>query len=489
VRGISLKKLILITNPLFVRNYIDSGAFNNIKDANTYLICTRSISNKEKLSSDPGYIGEFEASRINKFLFNFITLLLMYSNRRQNKGFYFYFKQRNTTLYYPSLRLKNIVFERFNNKFLRLSIIKFIEMCRPFTQPFKLFSFCCIVLIDFLALSNLIVKIYNSLLINNKELKLLIKKINPDIVLIPNGGLSANAHEALSLSKKLNFKSMLLIDNWDNLCSKSRFPIEPDYLGVWGDQARSHALKLHKIESHRVFLAGTPRFDGYQIYKYNKNLTEQKYKNVLNFPYILFAGCWPTFDEIGVIEKLDSLIEKYKNILPKNCKILYRPHPWGENYDKLDQLNAMNLNNLEIDPQMAKKSRPDDWTKRTDFQPELDYYPLLLDKCEFVISPMSTILIEASMMNKKVLALAHDDGKSFLNPSFMYKNSDYFDRLSELKSLRILHDIINLDELFYEMATSDMLTDKEALSYYIVNDGLLYSERIEKIYNNITLNC
>ena len=79
MRGISLKKLILITNPLFVRNYIDSGAFNNIKDANTYLICTRSISNKEKLSSDPGYIGEFEASRINKFLFNFMLNTVFYT--------------------------------------------------------------------------------------------------------------------------------------------------------------------------------------------------------------------------------------------------------------------------------------------------------------------------------------------------------------------------------------------------------------------------
>ena len=147
----------------------------------------------------------------------------------------------------------------------------------------------------------------------------------------------------------------------------------------------------------------------------------------------------------------------------------------------------LNLKNIAIDPQMAQKSRSDDWTKRVDFQPNLDYYPLLLDKSEFVICPLATIIIEASLMGKKVLALAYDDGKNFLNPSFMYKNSDYFDRLSDLNSLLFLDDFADLDKLFKQMITSDILVDRKALSYYIVDDGLLYKERVANTCNKLNL--
>ena len=219
----------------------------------------------------------------------------------------------------------------------------------------------------------------------------------------------------------------------------------------------------------------------------NSQNLQGKYEEVLNFPYILFAGCWPPFDEISVLEVLDGLVEKYKDLLPSQCKILYRPHPWGENYDKLDYLQSKGLKNIEIDPQMSMKSRHDDYTRRTDFQPELDYYPVLLDHSEFVICPLSSIIIEASIMNKKILALAHDDGRSLQNPAMMYKNSDYFDRISNMKNLILLHDLSNLDELFHQIIISDMLVDRNDLNYYIVDDDQLYPERIANICNQLSL--
>ena len=483
-----MKKLIIITSPLYVRNYVDTSAFKKIIDENTFIACTSDISNKKSIVNDANFVGEFESSNLNKSLYTFFTLLIMYSKRKVGKGFYFYFKIRHTTIYYPSLRLKNKVDQWFPNKLINYIIILILEFSRPFFHPLSLFKFLLIVLIDFLGLTKKLVKVYNLLLNNNKELQSIIEKVNPDLVLVPNGGLDPNAHEVLALSAQNNFKTMLLIDNWDNLCSKASFPIEPDYLCVWGDQAKLHAKEFHQIDSSRVFLAGTPRFDGYQVYNQNEASLKEKYQEILSFPYILFAGCWPAFDEIGVLEALNKLVEKYKNLLPKNCKILYRPHPWGESYDKLDELTAKNLKNIAIDPQMAKKSRPLDWTKRTDFQPDLDYYPILLDNSEFVICPLATIIIEASLMGKKVLALAHDDGKNFLNPSFLYKNSDYFDHLSDIGSVKLLDNIMNLDESFNQMITSDAIVNRKALSYYIVDEGQLYHDRIANICDKLLLN-
>ena len=71
---------------------------------------------------------------------------------------------------------------------------------------------------------------------------------------------------------------------------------------------------------------------------------------------------------------MDGLIDKYQNLLPSQCKVLYRPHPWGPGIRRLDNLLSKGLKNIEIDPQMLNKSRVD-YKDKNDFQPELDFYP------------------------------------------------------------------------------------------------------------------
>jgi hypothetical protein len=208
-----LKKLIVITSPLYIRNYIDTDAFKKIKDKNTFITCTTNISNKQGVVNDLNFVGEFESSNFNKSLFTFFTLLLMYSNRKVNKGFYFYFKIRNTTIYYPSLRLKNKASEWFSNRLCQLITVRVLEFFRPFVHPISLLKFCLIVIIDFLRLTNMIIKIYNLLVSKNKELKSIIESVNPDLVLIPNGGLDHNAHEVLALSTKFKFITPILHPN------------------------------------------------------------------------------------------------------------------------------------------------------------------------------------------------------------------------------------------------------------------------------------
>jgi len=483
-----LKKLIIITSPLYIRNYIETDAFKDIIDKETFIVCTENINNKTAVVNHSNFAGEFGLSKINESLFSFMTLLLMYKNRHVGKGFYFYFKTRNVAIYFPSLRLKRKAKEWCTNVLCRSLIVRVLEGIRPLLQPIRLLKFLLIIIIDSLGLTNSVVKLYRNTLPKNKGLMSIIDRVDPDLILAPNGGLDPYTNDVMFLSRnRNNCKTMLLIDNWDNLCSKSRFLLEPDYLCVWGEQAKGHAERMHELDSSKIFLAGSPRFEVYYEYL-NNNKREEKCKGVVSFPYILFAGCWPAFDEIGVLEILNGLLDKYKDILPSQCKILYRPHPWGENYDKLDFLKSKNLKNIEIDPQMSKNSRPDDYTRRTDFQPELDYYPILLDNSEFVICPLSSIIIESSIMNKKVLALAHEDGKSFLTPAMMYRNSDYFDRLSDLKSLKILHDLKNIDDLFYQMIKTNDFVDRNALGYYIVEDNQPYCKRIASICNSLSDN-
>ena len=90
-------------------------------------------------------------------------------------------------------------------------------------------------------------------------------------------------------------------------------------------------------------------------------------------------------------------------------------------------------------------------------------------------------------MKKNILILAHDDKKNLLNPSRMFKDSDYFDRLDEMKNNILLHDLDALDKAFYEIEASNMYTDLNALNYYILSDGNLYSDRIKDILDSLNL--
>ena len=77
------------------------------------------------------------------------------------------------------------------------------------------------------------------------------------------------------------------------------------------------------------------------------------------------------------------------------------------------------------------------------------------------------MIIEGSIMNKKVLGIAYDDGLHILNPSVMFKNSDYFDRLSDMTNISLLHNEDELESAFHDMIVNDMPVDRKALSYYI----------------------
>ena len=83
---------------------------------------------------------------------------------------------------------------------------------------------------------------------------------------------------------------------------------------------------------------------------------------------------------------------------------------------------------------MSNNPRSGDWTKRIHFQPDLDYYPILLDKAQFVITPLSTMVIESSIMKKKVLILG---GAGFIGlgiAKFIGMHRDYIITIADIFS-------------------------------------------------------
>ena len=175
------------------------------------------------------------------------------------------------------------------------------------------------------------------------------------------------------ICNKLEIKSYFLIDNWDNLSSKSILINRPDFISVWGTQTANHARKIQNIPKKSIFICGTPRYESF--FK-KKNL---KLKKIYNKKYILFLGTSLKFNEEMIVEKIDKILQKNSKFF-KNCYLVYRPHPWRQS---TDLINLKNLKKTIIDKQVKKNYLKLNF--KTSFQPNLNYYPSLLSNSEFVV--------------------------------------------------------------------------------------------------------
>ena len=112
----------------------------------------------------------------------------------------------------------------------------------------------------------------------NKSVTKYLKKLKPDLVIYPTNAFEPLVSEIPIICKKLDIKSYFLIDNWDNLSSKSILINHPDYISVW-ENKQLIMLEKFKISKKSIFVCGTPR---YETFKKDPNL------KIYNKNYILF---------------------------------------------------------------------------------------------------------------------------------------------------------------------------------------------------------
>ena len=82
----------------------------------------------------------------------------------------------------------------------------------------------------------------------NDQLKYIILKEKPDLILMPTNGYFSFELDMEYTLHKLNQKYISLVDNWDNLTTKTILTYKANHYGVWGDQNRIHAKEIQNIE-------------------------------------------------------------------------------------------------------------------------------------------------------------------------------------------------------------------------------------------------
>jgi hypothetical protein len=447
-----MKKIAFIINSeSYVRNYISNDVLKNL--INTFEVCfiVRADVNSSELNRkynvityDCDVIGGINKRRT----FN----TLMHKHKHKSKSFK-YRIQRSSVLQKGFGRHKFVFALKF-----------FSELNRIIDQIKNRILYSLIAMLPEKAIHQLFGS--NSVNISLMEN---VKLVMPDIVVLPSSAYASEDIDFSSIAESISVPSLLLIDNWDNLSSKSILWRLPSHVGVWGEQSKEHAVQIQKFNPANVHLIGTARFDAYFKYR------DTELQSHFDFPYVLFVGTSLYFDEYRVLEILDDLISQNSDVYG-DLKIVYRPHPWRQN----PKSQPMQLKSVILDPQL--KNSYNNAQNNDTFQPSLEYYPSLLSNALFVIGGMTSMLIEAQIFWKKYLALVHEEENSITCPRKVYNNYEHFVGIDSLKYVQLCNALDELSNQFLSIFQDHKVKDKalcdEQRKFYLFSDEKDYGDRL-----------
>ncbi len=317
----------------------------------------------------------------------------------------------------------------------------------------------------------------------NRALERKIAELGPDLVLAPSGGNEALVNDAIRAARRLGIPSLVVMHNWDGLSTKGSLPVRPDHVAVWGEQTRRHAMDVVGFDDSEVHVVGSPTLDLY--------LREREdAASPFPFEYLVVAGCYAPFDERGLLERLDDIVDRSGHDL----KIVYRPHPHRAPRAKPDRIVEGALRHVVLDPAVAAsyhasflQARSQRWTPT--FYPDLYGYAGLLGHARMVVCPLSTMMLEASLVGKEVLVVAYDDGVNEQAPHVRVA-FDHFEGIQDIPTFHVVRRGEDLEaKLLPLLAWPRPAADPSLLRHWVHYDERPYSRRLCDLTHGLTYAC
>jgi hypothetical protein len=229
----------------------------------------------------------------------------------------------------------------------------------------------------------------------------LLQSMQPDVILHPTvlDGLFVN--DVVHIGRELRIPTVLIMNSWDNPSTKRTVVGKPDRLLVWGEQTKAHAIKYVGMQPQDVVLFGAAQFEIYRRPPRVDNLAfREQYGIQRDCPILLYAGSSKGSDEVAHLRMIEDAIDGGQ--LP-SVAIIYRPHPWGRGGFQGHRLLDEPWRHVIIDRSM--RSYLEAVREKRDRVFLADYADThdLLANIDVLVSPLSTIILEAMLHGKPAL--------------------------------------------------------------------------------------
>ena len=229
----------------------------------------------------------------------------------------------------------------------------------------------------------------------------LITKEEPDILIHPSVLDGVFINDLIQTSQDTNLPLVVIMNSWDNPSTKRAMVGNPDWLLVWGDQTKRHAIEYAEMSPDRVINFGAAQFD---VYKKPPRINRDTFcKTHCIRPettIILYAGSSKGTDEYAHLMLIDKAIERGEF---GDVTVVYRPHPWGNGGMGGERIINNSWKNVCIESTMLTYLKEVSNGNNSMSFPDYHDTHDTLSSVDVVISPLSTILLEGALHGKPVL--------------------------------------------------------------------------------------
>jgi hypothetical protein len=310
----------------------------------------------------------------------------------------------------------------------------------------------------------------------NRELVTVVPWSKYDFIIHISSAHEKTGNDLIKIANQNSNSIVFIIDNWDNLSSKTVLSELPDYLMVWGEQSRRHAIDIQGFMPSRVFNIGSARFQDYFTAR-NNDLASH-----FNHPYVIFAGTFLQFDEISNLKLIDLEIESNEEIYG-DLRIVYRPHPANAS-NLITEFYKSDFRCVILDPQIMQYSKPhlSQFKESTDVL-KLNYYPSLIKNSMFIVGGLTSFLIESSVFTKEYLALVYKEPLSINSPSRSFREYTHYREVRSLPNVTLIHNRQDLSKSFRDTfqtakAPSRKEVDRHLMEFLEINEKVTFGIRL-----------
>lgn len=278
----------------------------------------------------------------------------------------------------------------------------------------------------------------------SSEFAALLEREQPDVLIHPSTFEGYFINDFIEAGSRMRIPTVLIMNSWDNPSLKQAMAGQPDITVVWGEQTVRHAGTFMGVPREKTRILGAAQFD---VFSAPPRLTREEFCREHGVDpqrkLLLYAGSSRNSDEFAHLRMLDDAIDSGK--FDGAVSLIYRPHPWGKGGKAGERIVRHAWKHVVIERSMVAYLESVSAAQTTSFlNAEYQRTHDVLSNIDALISPMSTIILEAILHCKPTMCLLPLDES---NRSINYRlGLDHFNELFRSPAMLVCRDTSELVE-------------------------------------------
>jgi len=321
------------------------------------------------------------------------------------------------------------------------------------------------------------------------DLDALLDQYQPDALIHPCVLEGVYINDLIEAASKRSIPFVTIMNSWDNPSTKRAMVGTPDWLLVWGEQTKRHAVEYVGMRPERAIKFGAAQFD---LFRSRATISRTEFCGEHNIdpvlPVLLYAGSSKESDEFGHLRAIEDAIDAGR--VPKMA-VVYRPHPWGGGGMGGERLLDHPWRHVYVENSMRGYLEAVKAGHKGKTLPSYERTHDLLCSVDALVSPLSTIIVEGALHGKPVACFLPTEEQSanhfqrtvsLIHFEDMYRMPEFLKANGSDELISTLGELMSLvgDDSFSERL-------KEVSRFFVESFDRPYSERLCEFVESVAL--